>query len=306
MVQKPHEKCNAAIVLSGTQGIGKDAALWPVKAAVGSWNCKGIDPDELFSPYKSWLQTLMLTVDEVRPSKDEFHASSMYNILKPMIVAPPDTLPLNDKYQKLRYVINVLRVFITTNDWMAMYIPPEDRRMFIMHSTLAQRWHEAEGDPSYFQRLFAYFEHGGGAHVASWLRARDLSKFNPKAQVERTAGWEAISNTWSEPEDAIGQAIDLLGTPDVLFASEMVQVQFDGAEEIAGMIKAPRKIGHRMQRSGYVAVKPRSGEDRWVVKGADGVVKFRSRLAFVKQSAINAGRRDGAEVVENYMKRLAA
>lgn len=306
MVQKPHEKCNAAIVLSGTQGIGKDAALWPVKAAVGSWNCKGIDPDELFSPYKSWLQTLMLTVDEVRPSKDEFHASSMYNILKPMIVAPPDTLPLNDKYQKLRYVINVLRVFITTNDWMAMYIPPEDRRMFIMHSTLVQRWHEVEGDPSYFQRLFAYFEHGGGAHVASWLRARDLSRFNPKAQVERTAGWEAISNTWSEPEDAIGQAIDLLGTPDVLFATEMVQVQFDGAEEIAGMIKSPRKIGHRMQRSGYVAVKPPGGEDRWVVKDANGAVKFRSRLAFVKQSAINSGRRDGIEVVERHMKRLAA
>lgn len=178
--------------------------------------------------------------------------------------------------------------------------------MFIMHSTLAQRWHEVEGDPSYFQRLFAYFEHGGGAHVAAWLRARDLSKFNPKAQVERTAGWEAISNTWSEPEDAIGQAIDLLGTPDVLFGTEMVHVQFDGAEEIAGMIKSPRKLGHRMQRSGYVAVKPPAGEDRWVVKGADGNVKFRSRLAFVKQSAINSGRRDGVEVVERHMKRLAA
>ena len=86
----------------------------------------------------------------------------------------------------------------------------------------------------------------------------------------------------------------------------MVQVQFDGAEEIAGMIKSPRKIGHRMQRSGYVAVKPRGGEDRWVVKNADGTVKFRSRLAFVKQSAINSGRRDGIEVVENHMRRLAA
>ncbi len=144
----------------------------------------------------------MLVVDEVRPSKDEFHASSMYNILKPMIVAPPDTLPLNDKYQKLRYVINVMRVFITTNDWMAMYIPPEDRRMFIMHSVLPQRWHELRNDPEYFQRLFAYFEHGGAGHVSDWLKKRDLSKFNPKAQVARTAGWEAVSNTWSEPETA--------------------------------------------------------------------------------------------------------
>lgn len=305
MVQRPHEKCNAAVVLSGTQGIGKDAALWPVKAAIGSWNCKGIDPDELFSPYKSWLQTVMLTIDEVRPSKDEFHASSMYNILKPMIVAPPDTLPLNDKYQKLRYVINVMRVFITTNDWMAMYIPPEDRRMFIMHSTLPQRWHELRGDPEYFQRLFEYFETGGAGHVSEWLRQRDLSHFNPKAQVARTAGWEAVANTWSEPEDAVGQALDILGSPDVVFTSEMVRIQFDGRDEVASMAKSPRKMGHRMQRSGYIAVKPPKGFDRWVVKKDDGAVVFRSRLAFLKQSAALPGAAS-AELVQRHAAKLGA
>lgn len=302
MIQRPHEKCNAAIVLSGTQGIGKDAALWPVKAAIGSWNCKGIDPDELFSPYKSWLQTVMLVIDEVRPSKDEFHASSMYNILKPMIAAPPDTLPLNDKYQKLRYVINVMRVFITTNDWMAMYIPPEDRRMFIMHSVLPQRWHELRGDPEYFQRLFAYFEHGGAGHVSEWLKKRDLSKFNPKAQVARTAGWEAVSNTWSEPEDAVGQALDILGNPDVVFTSEMLRIQFDGREEIAGMAKSPRKIGHRMQRAGYIAVKPPKGQDRWTLRKADGTV-VKSRLAFIKQAALVPGA-NAIELVKNYVRDL--
>lgn len=302
MIQRPHEKCNAAIVLSGTQGIGKDAALWPVKAAVGSWNCKGIDPDELFSPYKSWLQTVMLVVDEVRPSKDEFHASSIYNILKPMIVAPPDTLPLNDKYQKLRYVINVMRVFITTNDWMAMYIPPEDRRMFIMHSVLPQRWHELRGDPEYFQRLFAHFEHGGAGHVSAWLKKRDLSKFNPKAQVARTAGWEAVSNTWSEPEDAVGQVLDMLGNPDVVFTSEMLHTQFDGREEIAGMAKSPRKIGHRMQRAGYIAVKPPKGQDRWTLRKADGTV-VKSRLAFIKQAALVPGT-NAIELIKNYARGL--
>lgn len=285
MVQFPEEKCNAAIVLSGTQGIGKDAALWPIKAAVGSWNCKGVDPDELFSPYKPWLQTLMLTIDEVRPSKDEFHASSMYNILKPMIVAPPDTLPLNDKYQKLRYVINVLRVFITTNDWMAMYIPPEDRRMFIMHSSLPQRWHEKENDPKYFEKLFGWFERGGGAHVAAWLRNRDLSAFNPKGQVEKTAGWEAVANTWNEPEDAVAQALDILGRPLVVFGAEMLHVQFDGREEIAGMLKSPRKIGHRMQRAGYIAVRSPHG-DRWAFQNESKV--FRSKLAFIKQEFVGA------------------
>ena len=281
MVQRPAEKCNAAIVLSGTQGIGKDSALDPVKAAVGSWNCKGIDPNELFSAYKPWLQTLMLVVDEVRPSKDEFHASSMYNILKPMIAAPPDTLPLNDKFQKLRHVINVMRVLITTNDWMGMYIPPEDRRMFIMHSPLEGKWWEAAGDPEYFRRYWAWLADGGRGHVAAWLGSRDLSAFNPKAQIVRTAGWEAVAGSWAAPEDAVTAALEHLGKPEVLFSQELLEVGFDHKEDIAAMLKSPRKIAHRMQREGYLLVKSPAG-DRWQFT-QEGKV-FRSRMAFVKQA----------------------
>lgn len=280
MVQRPQEKCNAAIVLSGTQGIGKDAALMPVKAAIGSWNTKNIDPDELFSPYKPWLETLMLVVDEVRPTKDEFHASSAYNILKPMIVAPPDTLPLNDKYTKLRHIINRLRVFITTNDWMSMYIPPEDRRMFIMHSPLPQKWHESEGRASYFREFFDWCERGGTEHVAAWLAARDLSAFDPKAQAARTAGWGAVAASWGEPEDAVAWAIDHLGRPDAVFGQELVIPQFDHHEEVAGMLKSPRKIAHRMNRAGYVQVPAPGGEPRWTFRAAGKAV--RARYAFVR------------------------
>ncbi len=280
MVQHPEVKCNAAIVLSGTQGIGKDAALMPVKQAVGNWNTKNIDPDELFSPYKPWLETLMLVVDEVRPTKDEHHASTAYNILKPMIVAPPDTLPLNDKYSKLRHIINRLRVFITTNDWMSMYIPPEDRRMFIMHSHLPQKWHEAEKRPKYFNDLFAWFEGGGINHVAAWLSARDLSAFDPKAQVQRTAGWGAVAASWGEPEDAVAWVIDKLGNPGAVLGQELVNPQFDHHEEVANMLKSPRKIAHRMNRAGYVNVPAPAGEDRWTFR-KDGKT-LRSRYAFVR------------------------
>lgn len=282
MVQRPDVKCNAAIVLSGTQGIGKDAALAPVKAAVGAWNSKNIDPDELFSPYKPWLETLMLVVDEVRPTKDEHHASTAYNILKPIIVAPPDTLPLNDKYAKLRHIINRVRVFITTNDWMSMYIPPEDRRMFIMHSPLQQKWHEREGRKHYFTELFDWFERGGAASVAAWLAARDLSAFDPKAQVLRTAGWGAVAASWGEPEDAVAWALDKLGAPHVVLGQELVNPQFDHHDEVANMLKSPRKIAHRMNKAGYVQVPAPTG-DRWAFR-KDGRV-LRARYAFVKASA---------------------
>ncbi len=276
MIQRPEEKCNTAIVLSGAQGIGKDAALKPVKAAMGPWNTKNIDPDELFSPYKPWLQTVMLVIDEVRPSKDEFHASSMYNILKPMIATPPDTLPLNNKYMALRYVVNVMRIFITTNDWMAMYIPPEDRRLYIMHSTRPQLWQ----DQKYFIDLFAWFAAGGEAEVGRWLMKRDLSKFNPKAQSKKTAGWEAITNTWSEPEDAIDSALNNLGRPPVLFGSELPEAVFDGREEIFNALKSPRKIGFRMQKAGYIALKCPTAP-RWVFAGK---ARVQARLVFIQQN----------------------
>lgn len=280
MIQRPQEKCNAAIILSGTQGIGKDAALLPVRMAMGNWNCRGIEPDELFSAYRPWLQTVMLVVDEVRPSKDEFHASSMYNILKPMIVAPPDTLPLNDKYAHMRYVLNVMRVFITTNDWMSMYIPPEDRRMFVMHSALKQRWHEEEGQPDYFRKFFAWIEFGGWRDVAAWLLARDISNFDPKAQVARTLGWQAVAQTWGEPDDVLAALLERMAYPEAFFATELIYEAFDDADEIRGMLKSPRKIGHRMQRAGYVAVPPPRGHTTWKFDG------FKSKLAFAKAEAL--------------------
>ena len=282
LVQRPAEKCNTGVVLSGTQGIGKDAALLPVKMAVGAWNTKGIDPDQLFLQFKPWLQTLMLVVDEVRPSKDEHHASSMYNVLKPLMAAPPMTLPMEDKHVKLRYVINVMRVFITTNDWMAMYIPQEDRRMFILHSNLPQRWNIAEGRPDYFVNFFTWLDSGGAEAVAAWLAARDLSRFNPKAEAVKTAGWNAVAATWGEPDDGIAFALEHLGKPDVVFGAELADPPFDSRDEIAAMLKSPRTIGHRMQKAGYVIVR-NPDDERWTFR-KDGRT-FRSSLAFVKQSA---------------------
>ena len=287
MLQHPETKCNAAIVLSGTQGIGKDAALEPVKRAVGDWNAKNIDPDELFSPYRPWLQSVMLVVDEVRPSKDEFHASSMYNTLKPLIAAPPNTLPMNDKYVKLRHIVNVLRVFLTTNDWLAMYIPEEDRRMFIMHSNCQQKWHEAAGRPQYFTEYWGWLEAGGYASVAAWLLERDVRQFNPKAQVVKTAGWMAVAQSWGAPDDGVQEALDALGKPDVLFSSELLHNAFDHKEELAGMLKSPRKIAHRLQKEGYTLVKSPDG-DRWDFQ-KDGK-RQRFKMAFVRQNAFNEQR----------------
>lgn len=282
MVQRPHEKCNSAVVMSGSQGIGKDAALLPVRMAVGHWNTRNIDPDDLFSQYRPWVETLMLTIDEVRPAAEEFRATTFYNILKPLIAAPPDTLPLNDKYAKLRYVINLLRVFITTNDWLALFIPDNDRRMFIMNSPLQPNWQPA----GYFEAYWAWLEEGNGAWaVARWLAERDLSTFNPKAPPPKTQTWHAVSSSWDSSEhEPVQMALEEIGRPNVIITSELLALQceavgFDYRAQLESAVRNPRKLANRMSEAGYTLVPP-TGQ-RWEFEGA--ARRIRSKTAFVRR-----------------------
>lgn len=300
MLQHPDVKCNAAIVLSGAQGVGKDAAMLPIKAAVGSWNTNDIDPDDLFSAYEPWKQSLMLIINEVRPTKDDHHASHFYNVLKPLTAAPPMTLAVNDKYAKIRQVVNVMRVFMTTNDWMSMHIPEEDRRLFIMHSPKKNRWAAED----YFRKLFGWFENGGCDAVATWLRDRDISKFDPKGLVPKTIGWKAVVATWGEGDDAVGLALENLGNPDVVLTTEMIQISFDGGEEIKKLALSARRIGHRMGLAGYVPV-PRPEGGPWRFGNAHSGGQMRSKLAFVKKDLILNGA-SPVEAILEHGKTIAA
>lgn len=263
MIQRPAEKCNAAIVLSGKQGIGKDAALYPLRAAIGEWNAKNIGPDAVLSRFNPWVECLMLTIDEVRPTSDDHKATAMYDALKTLVTTPPEMLTLENKNMKARYVVNRMRIFLTTNDHLAMYIPPEDRRLMVLHSRLPVEWHKAAGDEDYFTRLFGWLESGGMAAVAGWLAARDISNFNPKSGPPKTETWSEIAQRWDAPDDELTQALDMLGEPDCVLGSELSEQLFDGAEALARLMKS-RSFVHRMLQAGYRVVPLPKGQSYWV------------------------------------------
>lgn len=282
MVQKPQEKCNAAIVLSGKQGIGKDMALLPLRAAIGEWNATNIGPDELLDKYSPWCQTVMLTVDEVRPTEKDHHATTMYDRSKTLITTPPHTLPMNQKYEQIRYVANVLRMFLTTNDRLAMYIPPDDRRIMLMHSYLPAAWHVAEGQDDYFVKFASWMFTGGNEAVAGWLYNRDLSKFDPKGQVPKTEAWAEVAQSWTGGDDEISEALDKLGYPDVVLGSEILDASFDNADKVMGIMRS-KSFLFKMEKEGYIAVPLLPGTKKW--RSVRDGLAIKSSRAFIKESA---------------------
>jgi hypothetical protein len=286
MIVQPDVKCNAAIVLSGVQGAGKDAALFPLKAIVGQRNVSSIEPDDLFlEGQTAWVQSVMLIVNEMRPSNNDHRASDMYNRMKPLIAAPPDTLQVKEKYEKARSIPNLLRVIITTNDYKEMYIPQADRRMFIMHTRLKSEWHKHADLPDYFKELWTWLRKPESAgHVAAWLRARDLSAFDPGQPPPKTRGWTDVVQGWDESEDAVGEVLDNMGNPPVVFAGELIANAFDKAREVEMATKGPRKLMLRMARSGYEQQRSPTG-DRWTFRAENGG-KYQSKSVFVRPDAL--------------------
>lgn len=281
MIQRPHEKANSAIVLSGSHGIGKDFMLHPVRMAVGHWNAENIDPDSLFERFNPWVKTLMLTVDEMQPSDMNHKANAVYNAMKTLIATPPNTIAMEDKRDKIVYVINVMRIFITTNERLTLFIPKEDRRIFLMHSRIEQDWHIHEKDPEYFERMFEWIDAGGTEAIAGWLAARDISKFKPKGKVPKTEAWAEIAQSWEASEDdELCQALEMLDYPDAVMLADLTDQIFDGADKLAGMIKS-RAFMHRMLKEGYVSVPREPGQNDWQMQVNKNKIKCKN--IFVKE-----------------------
>ena len=279
-IQRPQDKINFVIVLLGEQGIGKDSALQPVRYAIGDSNCKEISPDELFSNYNSYADCLLLVINEARPAAEDFKATNFYEKLKILTAAPPNWIMMNGKYQKQRHVRNLMRVIITTNDPLALYVPENDRRLHFAKSDLQSKWADAE----YFDQLYNYYEAGGMAHVYAYLLKRDISKFNPKMKPAANAAWQSVVTSWNYPaHNPLSDVLDDLGWPDVFFSGELLKSEaaaFDSKEEMATLLKSSRKLSSMMQRNGYNTIHSENKNNGW--KFCHGGKAFRSRIAFVK------------------------
>jgi hypothetical protein len=155
-VQRPGEKTNHALVLGGEQGIGKDTILEPAKQAVGPWNFQEVDPRQALGRFNGHLKAVILRISEARDLGDA-DRFALYDHLKAVIAAPPDTLRIDEKNIRECVIPNLVGVVITTNHKGGIYLPPDDRRHFVAWSILPK----GHFPPEYFSRLYKWYADGG-------------------------------------------------------------------------------------------------------------------------------------------------
>jgi hypothetical protein len=281
-VQYPGIKPSFCIVLGGPPGIGKDTLLCPMRDAIGPWNCDEIQLHMMGSAFNDYQGGVFLRISEARDSGDgttrgRIDHYTLNDRMKPLLASPPETFRLNRKHEPEYYAFNICGVIITTNHPDALYITIDDRRYLIVWSARVAPEFSAE----FFTKFYHwYYEEGGIGHVIAYLRAYDLSKFNPHAAPLKTNAFWAMVDIELNAEDAeLEDALDALGKTDPNDKTKIIRPDALTLEQLAA--KAPgadwlrdskkgRVVVRRLRDAGYVRIRnPKASSQKglWRIKG---------------------------------------
>lgn len=275
--QRPHEKINHAIVMGGSQGIGKDTILEPVKAAIGPWNFSEVSPQHMLGRFNGFVKSVILRISEARDLGD-VDRFAFYDHMKTYTAAPPDVLRVDEKHLREYSVFNVCGCIITTNHKSdGIFLPADDRRHYVA-------WSEKTRDeflPDYWTDLYRWYREGGTAHVIAYLRTLDLSGFDPKAPPRKTpAFWDIVASNQAPEEAEMNDALEILGWPDAVTVSMVATSSFDSFRDFLLDRRNSRRIPHRFDECGYVQVRNDGANDGlFKVNGKRCVVYARKTLS---------------------------
>ncbi|MBK8306171.1 MAG: hypothetical protein IPL00_03340 [Gammaproteobacteria bacterium] len=279
-VQRPGEKINHAIVLGGSQGIGKDTLLEPVKHAVGPWNMQEVSPAALLGRFNGFVQSVILRISEARDLGD-MDRFAFYDHMKVYTAAPPDVLRCDQKNLREYAVINCCGVIITTNHKAdGIYLPADDRRHYVAWSDVDRTAFSAD----YWTRLYGWYAAGGTEHVTGYLRTLDLSGFDPKAPPPKTeAFWHIVNAARPSEEAELCDLLEEMQTPAAFTMGGLADAaRRSGRGEIAEWLtdrKNRRVIPHRLEDVGYEPIRNDLAKDGlWKIDGKRQVVYARREL----------------------------
>ena len=172
--QNPGVKINHGMLLFGVQGLGKDTMIMVIGMVLGS--IATMDDQQLMSKWGYDYESELLVLNEMRLSEAR-DRRAVENILKPLLAAPPLMLTVEKKNQHPYKVMNQALVMAFSNHAVPIALPGDDRRWFVVKSPAG---------PADGRELVDWYKAGGADIVAGWLKARDVSAFNPGAPAPMT------------------------------------------------------------------------------------------------------------------------
>jgi hypothetical protein len=234
--------------------------------------------------FNGFAKSVILRINEAR-DLGEFDRFKFYDHMKSYCTSPPDVLRVDEKYLREHHVLNCCGIIITTNyKTDGIYLPADDRRHYVAWSSLEK---ENFAD-HYWRKLYAWYDRGGIQHVAAYLASYDLSIFDPKAPPPKTLAFWEIVDASRAPEDAeLADVIDRLREPEVLTISNLLG---QASTEFAGWLqdrKNSRRIPHRLEACGYVAVRNEAAKDGlWKIHGKRQAIY--GKASMTQRDRINA------------------
>lgn len=270
-VQQPAGKCNHALVLIGSPGIGKDTMLEPLVHGVGPWNFADIEPGQLVARFNGYRRNKIIRVNEAHDTGDEITRHGMYEAAKVLIAAPPEVLMVDEKHRKEYAIPNKCGVIFTSNHPTdAMYLPADDRRHYVAASKANKEMFTAD----YWADLWAWYHAGGLGHAVAYLQGLDLATFNPKAPPPLPPAFWTLVSAGEAPEDGdLRDLIAAVGSPLVLTLDDLIEKADSRMYEELRSTAKRRQWQHRLGRAGYLPVRnPGTTDGRWKIDGKNRAV----------------------------------
>ena len=253
-VQFPRIKINHGVLHGGTPGSGKDTLWEPFLYAIGGAsreNVALVRNEEIASAWGYSLMCEVLVVNELRQT-EAADRRALENRLKPLLAAPPELLSVNRKGLHPFDLPNRLAVVAFSNERMAITLPSDDRRWFVLWS-YAGRLAEAEA-----RVIWEWYAAGGRDAVAGWLASKDVSAWNPAAPPMMTEAKAAMVSAGLSPtEAAVCQAMQQRTgefTRGAIMGPWQPLCDRLGLIVPAGMRVSPMTLFHAAREAGWVDI----------------------------------------------------
>ena len=252
-VQFPGHKINHAILMGGNHGSGKDTMFAPFFWTIGGdakRNCSLVKNEDLTSQWGYALECEVMEIAELRQA-DAKDRRALENTLKPIIAAPPELLTINRKGLHPYYALNRVFVVAFSNERVAISLPSEDRRWFVLWSD-APRLTEREA-----LGLWNWYKNQNGFQaVAHYLHTRDVSAWNPSAPPPLTEAKQIMVEHGMSTAEAF--LVDMLRRRTGEFARGVIGAPFHAlCDRLQGLAPQGTKIVqgallHAIKEAGWV------------------------------------------------------